>query len=478
MARLSNSIRRLLLAGFVTALALAAPTTAAAAETQLLGAQSHALWSGSSTEDMTRELNLLDRANASAVRVDLSWSSLETNGKGQYSDWYTKKFDAFLERAEARDIEVIATLWSTPCWASSAPAERKRGCDGAWWDRGVDRYAPSDAGDYGDVAAYVAKRWGSRLRALEVWNEPNLPDAGFLKSADPGRSYATLLKTAYPRIKQHAPDLTVLGGAVAFSDEKFLERLYDLGIKGSFDGLSVHPYNEWRDPDDTWKPQWRKYTFATGVPAMHAVMRDHGDGAKKLWLTEFGFSTCGEGSNWCVSERRQAQYTKDSFKIVGEWDFVEAAIVYNLRNKGSDPSGREDQFGLVERDFTPKPAYAAFKRALGRSGRRSRISIVGRRKVVRRGAIRVRVACRSRKVCAGRLRLRVRRSTGAVAARRKASASRRFRIGARSSKVVQLRLTVAQRRRVAGRGRTLVTAVVATRRSGKARRHLTVLARR
>jgi hypothetical protein len=43
---------------------------------------------------------------------------------------------------------------------------------------------------------------------------------------------------------------------------------------------------------------------------------------------------------------------------------VKAAEVYNLRNKGTDPTDRESQFGLVQRDFSPKPAYAAFSNEL------------------------------------------------------------------------------------------------------------------
>ena len=123
---------------------LCAATPASAANDQLLGAQSHALWGDSSLADMHREFQLLGDAGANVVRVDLTWSSLETEGRGAYSQWYVDKFEAFLREAEARHIRVVATLWSTPCWASSAPDSLKQGCGGAWWDRGVDRYPPTN----------------------------------------------------------------------------------------------------------------------------------------------------------------------------------------------------------------------------------------------------------------------------------------------------------------------------------------------
>src|SRR3954453_23666845 len=138
---------------------------------QLQGAQLHPLWGDETPTQFDQELELLKNAGANVVRIDLSWSSLETDGKGKYSSWYVSKADTFLQHAQDRGLAVIATLWSTPCWASSASDTLKQSCSGAWWDRGVDRYPPTNATDYADAAAYVAQRWGSKLKALEIWNE-------------------------------------------------------------------------------------------------------------------------------------------------------------------------------------------------------------------------------------------------------------------------------------------------------------------
>ncbi|MEA2425978.1 MAG: polysaccharide biosynthesis protein PslG, partial [Thermoleophilaceae bacterium] len=185
-----------------------------------------------------------------------------------------------------------------------------------------------------------------------------------LHAADPAAADATMLKAAYPRVKQVAPNLKVLAGALAFSDGDFLERLYSNGIKGNFDGFSIHPYNEWRDPNDAWKPEWKKYTYITGVPWIQSILAAHGDGDKGLWLTELGWSTCGTGDTWCVTPTQQAQYVGDALRIAAGWSYVKATVIYNLRNKGTNPQGREDQFGIVQRDFSLKPAYASFHAAL------------------------------------------------------------------------------------------------------------------
>jgi hypothetical protein len=41
-------------------------------------------------------------------------------------------------------------------------------------------------------------------------------------------------------------------------------------------------------------------------------------------------------------------------------------VIYDLRDDGTDPANMEDNFGLVHRDFSPKPGYAAA--GLGLSG--------------------------------------------------------------------------------------------------------------
>ncbi|MEA2494971.1 MAG: hypothetical protein QOJ29_2882, partial [Thermoleophilaceae bacterium] len=75
---------------------------------QLQGAQLHPLWWDSTTANFDQELDLLKSAGANVVRIDLSWSSLETSGKGNYSQWYVDKADTFLQHAKDRGIAVIA----------------------------------------------------------------------------------------------------------------------------------------------------------------------------------------------------------------------------------------------------------------------------------------------------------------------------------------------------------------------------------
>ncbi len=305
-----------------------------------------------------KDLDLNQQAGANAVRIDIAWADLEPGGKGQYDSAYVAQVDAYLDQAARRGLKVIAIVQSTPCWASSAPPDVRQNCSAGWRDRGVTVYPPLRASDYADAAAYIAGRWKPNLAAVEIWNEPN--NATFWQSSAPASDYGHLLKAAYPAIKRVAPDLPVLGGALLWSDRDFLDSLYANGIHGSFDGISIHPYDPPTGP--TYGP---KYTFAQGVPWVHDEMVSHGDGDKPLWLTEFGWPTCPAGLFWwCVSEPEQASRLTDAFNAAAAWPYVAAEIIYTLRDPGIDANNWENYMGLLRFDYSAKPGWSAFKNAL------------------------------------------------------------------------------------------------------------------
>lgn len=339
-------------------------SSTASAHVPLRGVGLHSLWFDSSSADVNRELDLSKQAGSTVVRVDVVWGSLETDGKGQINAAYLDKLDRFVAGASARGMTVLATLWSSPCWASAAPETLKLGCRGDWWNRQVGNYPSRDPQDYADIAKWIVNRYGTKLAALEVWNEPNLGSSW--QALDKTGDYVDMLRATYRAVKSIRTDVPVLAGALSFSDRDFLEGLYAKGMRGFEDGVSVHPYNEWRAPDDLWRPQFAKYAFLPGLASMRDAQLAAGDGAGGLWLTEFGWTTAN-GERWGVTEAQQADFVGKAFDLIEGLDYVKAAAVYNLRDKDTDPASFEGNFGLVNRDFTPKPAFAALTAALHRN---------------------------------------------------------------------------------------------------------------
>jgi polysaccharide biosynthesis protein PslG len=346
----------------VLVLMVAAP--AQAAGPQLRGVQLHSLWWESSNADMDRELDLARSAGANVVRVDVSWSSLETGGRGELSPWYVRKLDRFVAGASARGLKVLTTLLASPCWASSAPQSLRQGCGDGWWDRDrIYMYPPQDPGHYANAARWITSRYGTKLAALEIWNEPNLGADRFWIAANEPRAYAELVKAAYAAAKSGNPAVPVLAGALAYENDNWVRALYANGMKGHYDGLSLHPYHVGRPRPGAW----------SGIEWARRLQREAGDTAP-LWLTEFGWSTCRIGSGWCVTRAQQARLIRAGFAALAAEPNVKAGIVYNLRDKGTSAGSMEDNFGLVGRDFRPKAGFRALRRALGARAARAKLS--------------------------------------------------------------------------------------------------------
>lgn len=358
-ARTRRSAYAISVAAMAAVLGAAWPSSATATEA---GVQAHLLWSGVSLAEVRSELDRAKLAGARHVRVDVGWSTLQPDRRGRFSRSYLARIDRVVREANRRDLELIFTFWTTPCWASAAPEGLKQGCRGSWWERGVERYPPRRASDYALALAMLVRRYGSRVDAWEVWNEPNLDE--FLVSDRPAADYARLLRTAYPAAKRAHPGTTVLGGSLATADFRFTEALFRNGVRNRFDAWSIHPYSHDRSPLDPGEPRWRNTSFVRGVPLVRKVLLRNRD-AEPLWLTELGWSTCTVRNHpepWenCVSETNQARYLTMAYELMQRWGYVDVSIWFNLENTGTNPADRIQNYGLSRIDGSPKPAYSAF----------------------------------------------------------------------------------------------------------------------
>jgi len=355
--------RKLAVGAAVALLGVLAPSASAdeTATEQIAGLSAHLIRTGITDDEQNQELALLASAGAGITRVDVGWSSLEQNAKGQYEEWYLAVLDRLVAHAEAHGVKLLFTFTDSPCWASSAPEDLKQGCEGAWWDRRVNRYPPANAQDYADALTFLVRRYGSRVAGWEIWNEPNL--RFFFASDNRPADYAQLVRVTYSTVKAADPSATVIAGSVSEAQFEFVDKLYDNGIRGHFDAFSIHPYSGDASPLDPLEDQWIANSFVRGVPAVHKVLRQNGDD-KPLWLTEFGWntSTLRNGPTWenGVSEKQQALYTQQALVKVKDWPYVPVAIIHELQDEKADRSERNANFGLLRYDGSMKPAFEAF----------------------------------------------------------------------------------------------------------------------
>jgi polysaccharide biosynthesis protein PslG len=253
--------------------------------------------------------------------------------------------DRLVGDAAAAGIRVVATVAGTPCWASSAPQRLLTTCRPKE-ESAAGSWPPRVAADYAGVVAYLAGRYGTKLAAIEVWNEPDQANQFYFAGPHKAARYAAMLRAAYPAIKQASPALPVLAGSLVGSSGEFLRALYVAGIMGYYDGLSVHFYN---------------LTLAS-LRSIHEVQFSFGD-AKPLWLDEFGWSSCWprhriEQEQACVTAGVQAANLTAMFRALARTPYVAAALVYKLADSSVE------EFGMLSVNGARKPAFGALARVL------------------------------------------------------------------------------------------------------------------
>jgi hypothetical protein len=112
-------------------------------------------------------------------------------------------------------------------------------------------------------------------------------------------------------------------------------------------------------PSDETTALWN--TFQR-VPLMRNIMVANGDRRKKIWLTESGAPTGSDTG--AVTEQQQADQIVDGIAMSRGWYWVGGWFLYGGRDRGTDPTDREQMFGVVKYDWTPKIALSAVTAAL------------------------------------------------------------------------------------------------------------------
>ena len=79
-----------------------------------------------------------------------------------------------------------------------------------------------------------------------------------------------------------------------------------------------------------------------------------------MWITECGAPT-GTGPR-AVSDATQAKTLDMILAMAANTPWLGPAFVYSMRDSGSDAGEIEQNFGVLRRDSTPKPAYDVVRR--------------------------------------------------------------------------------------------------------------------
>jgi hypothetical protein len=295
---------------------------------------------------------MLDTVRATGarwVRFDFYWSGVQATA----TSWSWGQIDRVVSAARARGLSVLPTLAYTPAWARPAGT--------------TDHVPPSNPDTFATFARAAATRYGPQgITVWEIWNEPN--NGAFWSPTPNAVAYTDLLRRASAAIHAVQPSATVLLGGLSpaggtlewtssdgrnISPYRFLRQVYDANGAGTFDAVAFHPY-----AGQPWLPsteaEWNPFQQ---TEALHSLMVQRGDGAKRIWGTEAGAWTGGDRA---ISEADQVEHVREYLTLWAQWSFTGPFLYYELVDKGTNTTDREQTFGLLHADHTPKPAYTTF----------------------------------------------------------------------------------------------------------------------
>jgi hypothetical protein len=295
---------------------------------------------------LSKDLDLDQRAGSKWLRVDINWDLIQYGGPNSYN-W--GPIDAVVQGAEARGMSVLGTILYSPAWARPANTD--------------STYSP-DPSLYSAFAAAAASHYSALgVSAFEIWNEPN--NEQFWTPKPNVAEYTTVLKGAYTSIKAVDPAATVITAGLSpaandgtnIAPVSFLEGIYANGGKDHFDAVGMHPYC---NPDlpgapDAWSAWFQMYGTPT---SLRSLMVAHGDGAKKIWGTEFGAPSAGAPGD---TQAFQAQTVTRAFQLWSTYSWAGPLFFYQGRDNGSDAGDRFDNYGFATTGFSLKQSFFAYR---------------------------------------------------------------------------------------------------------------------
>ena len=313
-------------------------------------------------------MQIIGDAGFTWCKVNFGWRDIEGGGKGIF-DW--SHTDDIVEMANAEEIDLVVRVDHQPAWAG----------DG-------ENGPPDNLQDLADFLTALVNRYAGRIRAYEIWNEPNLAREWGDKLPDPG-AYAEMLRVAYAAIKSADPDAMVISAGLsptgtwndeARPDDWYLESMYiTMGgnSDGRFDVLGAHGAGfkspPERDPAEVEANKdlggHRSFCFRR-VEDLRAIMVKYGDADKQIALLEFGWTSDPRPDspyNWhMVSEETKADYLVRAYRYAKENWSPWIGLMSLIYVCDPDWTPEDEQYWWAITDpswpiFKPRLAYEALK---------------------------------------------------------------------------------------------------------------------
>jgi uncharacterized repeat protein (TIGR01451 family) len=305
------------------------------------------------------------------VKQQVRWAQIE----GTQGNYGWAGLDHIVDTYRAAGFEVLLSVTAAPDWAR--PGKPPDG-------------PPDDYQHFYTFMGVMAEHFEGRVRAYEIWNEPNLKRE-WNEELISAWNYTRLLRGAYQAIKAADPQAIVVSAGLnptglsdnvnAVDDREYLQRLYTAGFEYYCDAIGAHPYGFANPPDvyytgGDYDPNrgWDdhpSFFFRNTMEDYYLIMLGNGDGHKRVWATEFGWPTVdgmfvlpnpGLEYQRDITEGQQAEYIVRAFEWSRDWGHAGVMLLWNLNYwAAAGPYSEMAKYSLLRADWSPRQAYVAVR---------------------------------------------------------------------------------------------------------------------
>ena len=273
--------------------------------------------------DINKTVKLLKAIGITNVRVEIRWQSIGGPNAKEYNFAYC---DPMMESFKQNGIKPLIIL----------------GAPNAYFGEDDRLSSEEDVQKYLKYIKGVVDHY-PWVENFEIMNEPN----GKYGDDEGTTWYAKAVQEA----KKIIGDKNVYAGATVLTgSEKFLTDISSKGAYNSSDYYSFHLY-DWNKVPTIFNEKYNKYLTS------HKEMINNIGGFQKLAITETGISNYIDGG---AEGRKKEEYYIQQSVLRDKYD-ISSAYIYNFRDTNIDEYSMEQNFGIVEYDFTPKTAVYALK---------------------------------------------------------------------------------------------------------------------
>ncbi len=290
-------------------------------------------WHGGGVKGYPLTAELMRRTGTSMARERLSWASVgkdprSADGKIGNFNWWS--YDISISEQAKRGVRICNVFHDAPAWSRTA-GER----------------LPNDLLALYRFGKAAATKFKGQVHAWEFWNEQ---DAALLPAWD----YASGLKAFYCGVKAADPELPVLPGGLAHvppipSSEVVLQN--DAGAY--FDIYNIHVYKGISE-------------YPSVIGGVRSILEKY-NSVKPIWVTENGTNIEGVSEAASSVPGFRAHSPRQEL-LIAEFipktnlALLAAGVARNfffVLPPYEEREGSKD-WGLLRRDWTAKPGYAAF----------------------------------------------------------------------------------------------------------------------